>query len=66
MNLDKDNTLSGIDGLPDGKLHINVIKAKELLKADVVGKSDPYAVIKYGKQKFKTPTGTSCPWINFM
>ena len=35
---------------------MNVIKAKDLIKTDMVGKSDPYAVIKYGKQKFKTPT----------
>jgi len=53
---DPDNRLSGVEGLPDGKLHMKIIKAKELIKADMVGKSDPYAVIKYGKQKFKTPT----------
>ena len=45
----------GMDGLPDGRLHINLIKARDLIKSDMVGKSDPYAVIKYGKQKFKTP-----------
>merc|ERR1719394_2293503 len=45
----------GMDGLPDGRLHINLIKARDLIKADLVGKCDPYAVIKYGTQKFKTP-----------
>ena len=45
----------GMDGLPDGRLHINLIKARDLIKSDMVGKSDPYAVIKYGTQKFKTP-----------
>merc|ERR1712173_227319 len=30
------------------------IKARELVKSDVLGKSDPYAVLSYGKQKDKT------------
>merc|ERR1712083_947642 len=51
---------SGVDGedtdakLPSGKAKINVIKAKELIKSDIMGKSDPYAVLSYGKQKQKT------------
>ena len=46
----------GQSDLPNGKLKIKVIKAKELIKADLIGKSDPYAVIKYGQQHFKTET----------
>ena len=48
--------LSSDDQLPNGKLNVKVIKAKELIKADLIGKSDPYVQISYGKQKFKTPT----------
>ena len=48
--------LAGQSDLPNGKLKIKVIKAKELIKADLIGKSDPYAVIKYGQQHFKTET----------
>ena len=47
---------SGLADLPNGKLKIKVIKAKELIKADLIGKSDPYAVIKYGEQQFQTDT----------
>ena len=42
--------------LPSGGLHLNLIKAKELIKADIIGKSDPYAVMKYGNQTFRTKT----------
>ena len=47
---------SGLSDLPNGNLNIKVIKAKELIKTDLIGKSDPYVQISYGKQKFKTPT----------
>jgi hypothetical protein len=40
----------------EGKLHVDLIKAKNLVKADLMGKSDPYAVLKFGKQKEKTNT----------
>ena len=40
----------------DGKLHVDLIKAKNLMKTDLTGKSDPYAVLKFGKQKEKTNT----------
>ena len=40
--------------LPHGKAGIHVIKAKELSKADMIGKSDPYVVLSYGKQNQKT------------
>ena len=36
-------------------LHVDLIKAKNLIKADMIGKSDPYAVLKYRNQKDKTP-----------
>ena len=36
-------------------LHLDLIKAKNLIKTDIMGKSDPYAVLKYGNQKDKTP-----------
>ena len=47
------NRSRNINEKPDGKLQLNLIKAKELIKADLVGKSDPYAVLKYGNQKIK-------------
>ena len=40
--------------LPHGKARIHIIKGKELIKADMIGKSDPYVVLSYGKQKQKT------------
>merc|ERR1711881_49413 len=40
--------------LPSGKAKINVIKAKELIKSDMIGKSDPYAILSYGNQAEKT------------
>jgi hypothetical protein len=43
-------------GLPQGGLHINLVRGKELIKADIIGKSDPYAVLKYGNQTFRTKT----------
>lgn len=35
-------------------LHVDLIRAKDLIKADIIGKSDPYAVLKYADQKDKT------------
>merc|ERR1711915_879464 len=43
------------ESIPKGKAKINIVRAKDLIKTDLVGKSDPYAVVKYGKQKHKTP-----------
>ena len=37
-----------------GILAIKVLKAKDLIKADIIGKSDPYAVIRHGAQKYTT------------
>ena len=53
---DGDNAGLSDQGPNDGKARVNLIKAKDLIKTDALGKSDPYAVIKYGSQKFKTPT----------
>merc|ERR1712013_297107 len=45
-----------ISNLPSGKAKLHVIKARNLIKADIVGKSDPYAVLIFGKQLQKTKT----------
>ena len=50
----RDNVLNS--NLPNGKVKLNLIKAKDLIKADLIGKSDPYAILKYGKQLQKTKT----------
>ena len=39
-----------------GKIHISLIEAKDLAKTDIMGKSDPYAILSHGNQKFKTNT----------
>lgn len=39
-----------------GDLHIDLVKGRNLVKADIMGKSDPYAVLKFGRQKEKTNT----------
>ena len=36
-------------------LQVDLIKAKNLIKSDMIGKSDPYAVLKYADQTDKTP-----------
>ena len=47
---------SGILGDHDGPiLHVDLVKAKNLIKSDMIGKSDPYAVLKYADQTDKTP-----------
>ena len=35
-------------------LHVDLVKAKNLVKSDMIGKSDPYAVLKYADQMDKT------------
>merc|ERR1719278_1057618 len=57
----KDNLLSGSgqgnggeSALPSGKAKLQLVKAKDLMKSDIIGKSDPYAVVKYGRQQDKT------------
>ena len=50
----------GVSVNPDafnlGKIHVTLIEAKDLVKSDMIGKSDPYAIISHGNQKFKTNT----------
>jgi hypothetical protein len=48
--------LLGLGAIPEGKVSIDLIKAKDLENADKKGKSDPYGVVKYGSQKAKTNT----------
>ena len=58
----KSGSLGGLGGKKSVKLgdedgpvlHVDLIKAKDLIKTDMIGKSDPYAVLKYGNQKDKT------------
>ena len=56
----RSGSLGGLVGKKSGNLgdgpvlHVDLIKAKDLIKADMIGKSDPYAVLKYGNQKDKT------------
>merc|ERR1719481_2450629 len=42
--------------IPAGKIHLNIHEGKDLVKADLIGKSDPYAVVTYDKDKVKTKT----------
>ena len=37
-------------------LCVDLIKATKLIKSDLIGKSDPYAVLKFGQQIVKTQT----------
>ena len=37
-------------------LCVDLLKAENLMKKDLMGKSDPYAVLKYGQQVVKTST----------
>ena len=49
----KSGNLGGVED--DGPiLRVDLIKAKNLIKSDLIGKSDPYAVLKYGDQSDKT------------
>merc|ERR1719494_817234 len=41
--------------IPEGTAVVSLVKARGLAKADLIGKSDPYAVLVYGKQQLKTP-----------
>jgi hypothetical protein len=40
----------------DGMLCVALIKATRLPKSDLIGKSDPYAVLRFGQQTAKTKT----------
>ncbi len=37
-----------------GLLRVDLVRGKSLIKSDLIGKSDPYAVIELGKQTGKT------------
>merc|ERR1719458_992151 len=37
-----------------GTIKLDLLMAKDLIKSDVVGSSDPYAIITHGSQKYKT------------
>jgi hypothetical protein len=53
-------------------LCVDLMKAENLMKRDMLGKSDPYAVLKYGQQVVKTNTvkntqveeNSSNAWLN--
>jgi len=45
---------SEISGIPSGSINLNVHGAKDLLKKDIIGKSDPYAVLTYGDKEAKS------------
>ena len=55
------------DRFPDGTLHVDVLGARNLAKSDLIGKSDPYAVVSLGDQEFKTDAvkNTQNPDWNF-
>ena len=42
--------------MPRGSLHVQLLGARRLPKADVFGLSDPYATLKCGHVKFQTHT----------
>ena len=52
----KNSGLGSDSNSPPGNLHLEIIEAKNLIKADMIGKSDPYAVVTYGDGKLKTKT----------
>jgi len=39
-----------------GLIHLNIVQAKDLIKTDIIGKSDPFAVLTYGDEQIKTNT----------
>ena len=44
------------DETQEGMLHIDLLGARNLIKADMIGKADPYGTLKLGDQQFKTDT----------
>merc|ERR1719431_1683424 len=45
---------SGAEIPGPGTVNVNVHQAKDLVKSDMIGKSDPYAVVSYGNDKVKS------------
>lgn len=39
-----------------GVLRINIVEARDLIKQDIGGKSDPYVICTIGTQQFRTRT----------
>ena len=52
----KDNFGTNEADIPYGNLHLEINQAKDLVKEDIMGKSDPYAVVTYSDDKVKTKT----------
>ena len=44
-----------VSDIDSHRLHLDLIKAKNLIKTDLIGKSDPYAVVHYDDDIDKTP-----------
>merc|ERR1712080_387479 len=42
--------------LPEGSIHLIVVKARDLQKKGMFGKADPYTKVTLGKQTYKSPT----------
>ena len=54
-SLTGDRKAEALDDYDGPVLHVDLIRAKDLIKSDMIGKSDPYAVLKYDNQLDKTP-----------
>merc|ERR1712180_123640 len=52
----------------DYKLRVTVVEAADLVNKDKIGKSDPYVVIKFQDQEFRSPTvkNSLSPKWNFL
>lgn len=51
-----DYTLLTMRYSSQGVMRIHVVEAKDLMKKDLMGKSDPYALVSVGAQTFRTET----------
>merc|ERR1712048_95810 len=51
----EDTTLLKDSDIPKGKAIITIVKAKDLLKSDIIGKSDPYVKAIFGRQNKTSP-----------
>merc|ERR1711874_511957 len=55
-----------LEDLQPGNLHLDLIQAKDLIKSDMIGKSDPYAVVSFDEKiKTKTVKNNQNPEWNF-
>merc|ERR1711935_1109792 len=50
-----DNISLNKEDIPEGRVILTVVKAKDLIKSDIIGKSDPYVNSIFGKQKKSSP-----------